>query len=43
MFIDERTPDLLFNGVRFADLPIVSIRVTKNNTIVSLADPKGTF
>ncbi|GBM99350.1 28S ribosomal protein S11, mitochondrial [Araneus ventricosus] len=40
-FPDENTPDTLFNGVRFADLPIVHIRVSKNNTIYMLTDSKG--
>lgn len=43
MFPDERTPDLLFNGVRFAELPVLSIRVTKNNTILCLSSFDGKF
>lgn len=41
LFPDENTPEALFNGVQFKDLPIVNIRVTKNNTILSLTNPKG--
>ncbi|GFQ95545.1 28S ribosomal protein S11, mitochondrial [Trichonephila clavata] len=40
-FPDENTDNMLFNGVRFADLPIVHIRVSKNNTIYMLTDAKG--
>ncbi|GFX75614.1 28S ribosomal protein S11, mitochondrial [Trichonephila clavipes] len=40
-FPDETTDNMLFNGVRFADLPIVHIRVSKNNTIYMLTDAKG--
>ncbi|CAG9759951.1 unnamed protein product [Ceutorhynchus assimilis] len=31
----------MFNGVPFKDLPIVNIRVTSNNTIISFTDSKG--
>ncbi|GIY30206.1 28S ribosomal protein S11, mitochondrial [Caerostris darwini] len=40
-FPDENTKNVLFNGIRFADLPIVHIRVTKNNTIYMLTDAEG--
>ncbi|KAG8189235.1 hypothetical protein JTE90_013763 [Oedothorax gibbosus] len=40
-FPDENTNDRLFDGVRFADIPIVCIRVSKNNTIYMLTDSKG--
>ncbi|XP_018568531.1 uncharacterized protein LOC108908863 [Anoplophora glabripennis] len=35
------TPNKLFNGVAFKDLPIFNIRVSPNNTIISLTDAKG--
>jgi len=41
MFPDETTPDLLFDGVRFADLPILHIKTSKNNTIMAITDGKG--
>ncbi|XP_054714708.1 28S ribosomal protein S11, mitochondrial-like [Uloborus diversus] len=40
-FPDEKTNDTLFNGVKFSDVPIVYIRVSKNNTIFQLGDGKG--
>lgn len=43
MFIDERTPELLFNGVPFNQIPVCSIKVTKNNTMVHLADHESKF
>ncbi|CAH1111257.1 unnamed protein product [Psylliodes chrysocephalus] len=36
------TPNKLFNGVPFKDIPVFNIRVSKNNTILSLTDAKGT-
>ncbi|KAG7163940.1 30S ribosomal protein S11-like, partial [Homarus americanus] len=41
MFPDENTPDLLFDGVRFADLPILHARFSKNNTLLTLTDAQG--
>ncbi|KAK3875054.1 hypothetical protein Pcinc_020041 [Petrolisthes cinctipes] len=41
MFPDEDTPNLLCDGVRFADLPILHARVSKNNTMLTLTDGKG--
>ncbi|KAI5709802.1 hypothetical protein M8J75_003403 [Diaphorina citri] len=41
IFPDENTPDLIFDGLKFKNLPIMNIRVTKNNTILSLSDAKG--
>lgn len=41
MFPDENTPDLLFDGVRFADLHIVHIQIHKNNTKMGVTDSKG--
>lgn len=40
-FPDLGLPDRLFGETAFKDLPICSIRVTKNNTIVVLTDSKG--
>ncbi|KAK8393009.1 hypothetical protein O3P69_013207 [Scylla paramamosain] len=40
-FPDENTPDLLFDGVRFADLPIIHAKFSKNNTLLTLTDSKG--
>lgn len=36
------TPNRLFNGVAFKDLPVCNIRVSPNNTIISVCDAKGT-
>lgn len=41
MFPDENTPDLIFDGVRFADLPILHAKFSKNNTLLILTDAKG--
>nr|CAG4638747.1 EOG090X0DZ9 [Cyclestheria hislopi] len=41
VFVDEKTPDLLFEGVRFADLPICNITATPNNTIITLTTATG--
>lgn len=41
IFPNENTPNLIFDGLKFKDLPVISVRVTKNNTILSLADSKG--
>lgn len=41
IFPDAELPDRLFNGTPFKQLPIFNIRVSKNNTIVSLTDYKG--
>lgn len=41
MLIDEKTPDLLFNGVRWTEIPICNIHVTKNNTIMTLTNHEG--
>ncbi|XP_027216563.2 small ribosomal subunit protein uS11 [Penaeus vannamei] len=41
MFPDENTPDLLIDGVRFADLPILHVKISKNNTVMSLTNAKG--
>ena len=41
LFPDENTPNRLFNGIRFADLPICNIKATPNNTIISLCNAQG--
>ncbi|KAG0440258.1 hypothetical protein HPB47_016356 [Ixodes persulcatus] len=41
MFPDEDTPNLLFDGVRFQDLPICHIKCSLNNTILALTDGTG--
>lgn len=41
IFPDENTPNLIFGDTLFSELPIISIKVTKNNTIMNLADYKG--
>lgn len=40
-FPDANLPNRLFGNVPFKDLPIVHIRVTKNNTIVDATNSKG--
>uniref|UniRef100_A0A1B6G247 28S ribosomal protein S11, mitochondrial n=1 Tax=Cuerna arida TaxID=1464854 RepID=A0A1B6G247_9HEMI len=40
MFPTEETPDTLFRGIPFKEVPIVNIRVSRNNTIFSLSDGK---
>jgi len=40
-FPDINTPNRIFDDLRFADTPIVYIKVTKNNTIMSFGDAKG--
>jgi len=42
LFPDENTGNRLFNGIRFADLPICNIKATPNNTIISLCNAQGT-
>lgn len=41
IFPDADTPNRLFNGIPFKNLPIMNIRVSPNNTIVSMTDYKG--
>ncbi|KAI4467600.1 40s ribosomal protein s14/30s ribosomal protein s11 [Holotrichia oblita] len=41
VFPDADTPNRLFKGVPFQELPIFNIRVTPNNTILCLTDAKG--
>ncbi|XP_055848438.1 30S ribosomal protein S11 [Episyrphus balteatus] len=40
-FPDASTATQLFNGVPFNELPICNVRVSKNNTIISVTDYKG--
>jgi hypothetical protein len=32
LYPDENTPDLLYNGIKFKDLPYVTLRLHRNNT-----------
>uniref|UniRef100_A0A2M4AN78 Putative mitochondrial ribosomal protein s11 n=1 Tax=Anopheles triannulatus TaxID=58253 RepID=A0A2M4AN78_9DIPT len=41
IFPDATTPSALFNGVPFNEIPICHIRVSPNNTIISITDAKG--
>nr|CAG4649701.1 EOG090X0DZ9 [Scapholeberis mucronata] len=41
LFPDRNTPNKLFDGVRYADLPICHIKSSPNNTIISLTDSTG--
>ncbi|XP_012260645.2 28S ribosomal protein S11, mitochondrial [Athalia rosae] len=41
IFPDENTPFKLFDGTPFKDLPICNIRVSPNNTIITISDGKG--
>lgn len=41
LFPDVNTPNRLFDGIPFKELPIFNVKVTKNNTIISLTDFKG--
>ncbi|KAK9508566.1 hypothetical protein O3M35_006099 [Rhynocoris fuscipes] len=38
MFPTEKTPNMLFNGIQFSKIPVCNIKVTKNNTLISLND-----
>ncbi|XP_030370593.1 28S ribosomal protein S11, mitochondrial [Scaptodrosophila lebanonensis] len=40
-FPDADTASQLFNGIPFNELPICNIRVSPNNTIISVSDYKG--
>ncbi|CAL8083297.1 unnamed protein product [Orchesella dallaii] len=42
VYPDADTPNLLFDGVRFADLPICHIKASKNNTIMLITNAVGT-
>ncbi|XP_034933922.1 uncharacterized protein mRpS11 isoform X2 [Chelonus insularis] len=41
LFPDMHTPNKLFNGIPFKDVPVVTIKVSKNNTIMTLRDSKN--
>ncbi|XP_063704719.1 small ribosomal subunit protein uS11m [Culicoides brevitarsis] len=41
LFPDEDTPNRLFNGVPYKDTSICNIKVSKNNTIITVCDSKG--
>lgn len=41
VFPDVDTPTALFNGVPFNQIPVCNIRVSPNNTIISISDSKG--
>ncbi|XP_078042720.1 mitochondrial ribosomal protein S11 [Augochlora pura] len=41
LFPDDNTPKELFNGIMFKDLPIINVKATPNNTILTLTDSKG--
>ncbi|KYB26418.1 small ribosomal subunit protein uS11 [Tribolium castaneum] len=41
IFPDADTPNRLFNGIPFKNLPIMNIRVSPNNTIITMTDDKG--
>jgi small subunit ribosomal protein S11 len=43
LFPDEDTPNRIFDGIPFCQLPICDIKVSSNNTILSLSDYKGMF
>jgi len=40
-FPDLETFDRLFNGVPFKDVPVVHIKVSKNNTLIACTSPNG--
>ncbi|XP_058467440.1 small ribosomal subunit protein uS11m [Malaya genurostris] len=42
LFPDANTPTKLFNGIPFNEIPICNIRVSPNNTIITICDAKGT-
>lgn len=41
VFPDLNLPNRLFDGVPFKEIPIVNIKTTKNNTIITVSDFKG--
>uniref|UniRef100_A0A0K8TSA4 Putative mitochondrial ribosomal protein s11 n=1 Tax=Tabanus bromius TaxID=304241 RepID=A0A0K8TSA4_TABBR len=41
VFPDAELPKKIFNGIPFSELPMCNIRVSPNNTIISITDPKG--
>jgi len=41
MFPDMNTPNLIFGGVKFLDVPICHIKSSRNNTILQVTKPDG--
>ncbi|XP_015180235.1 PREDICTED: 30S ribosomal protein S11 [Polistes dominula] len=41
LFPDENTPNWIFKGIPYKELPIVNINATPNNTHLNLTDHKG--
>lgn len=41
MFPDINTPNMLFGGVKFSDVPICHIKSSRNNTILQVTKPNG--
>ncbi|XP_043492078.1 30S ribosomal protein S11 [Polistes fuscatus] len=41
LFPDENTPNWIFKGIPYKELPIVNINATPNNTHMNLTDHKG--
>ncbi|KAK0162335.1 hypothetical protein PV327_008681 [Microctonus hyperodae] len=42
IFPDINTPNKLFNDIPFKEIPIVNIKCTPNNTLMTMSDYKGT-
>jgi small subunit ribosomal protein S11 len=42
IFPDEDTPTTLFFGIPYNETPIVNIKVSSNNTIMTFSNAKGT-
>ncbi|KAI8792906.1 28S ribosomal protein S11, mitochondrial-like [Biomphalaria glabrata] len=40
-FPTSETPNQIFNGIRFSDIPIVHVKATYNNTILSATEANG--
>ncbi|BES99443.1 mitochondrial ribosomal protein, S11 [Nesidiocoris tenuis] len=38
VFPTEKMPNMLFNGIPFSKVPICNVRVSKNNTILTITD-----
>lgn len=43
MFPDMNTPNMLFGGVKFSDVPICHIKSSRNNTILHVTKVNGKF
>ncbi|XP_011313542.1 28S ribosomal protein S11, mitochondrial [Fopius arisanus] len=41
IFPDENLPNRLFNGIPFKEIPIINVKCSKNNTLISLTDHEG--